>query len=356
MQNCSDINKRSYNLDALRVLSMFFIVLGHFWHGGKPTNSFGLFIFSLFSSFSVIGTNLFFLLSGYFQGKKEGKTSISKVLSIWGKIMFYSWIILISLWAFAGIRPNTGLVIRSFFPLVTIRYWFMTVYVFIYILSPYINRLLHSLSKTEFLYLLLIFFIVFSIFPSFLSKEMAFNPLFNTSCIWGLVMYCIGVFLMRFEEDILPSEKVCLGIYLLLTFIIFLIDWQLPVIFQYWGINSSIPSKLSHCYYSPLLLFDAVICFGIFRHLKIQTSFFSRIAPYMLGIYLIHDNNQLRDFIWKKWLHTPAYLDSCYLPVYVLLCAIIVFVLCLIIESFRFNLTAIINRKLFFSRRKAREK
>lgn len=344
MPNCSDISTRSYNLDALRVLSMFFIVLGHFWHGGRPTSNYGKFVEAFYTSFSVIGVNLFFLLSGYFQGRKQ-TIRTGKVVSIWGGILFYSLAIMGILWAFAGIKPGTGLVIRSFFPLLTVRYWFMTVYVFLYLISPYVNRVLNSCSKNDFLHLLAILFFVFSIVPTFLPKDMAFNPLFNTSCIWGLVMYCVGIFLMRFGDEILISGKTCFGIYMLITIVIFLTDWQLPAAFEHFGINSAIPAKLSRHYYSPLLLCDAVACFGFFRHINIKTKCFSLLAPYMLGIYLIHDNNQIRDLLWKNWLQTPVYLDSHWLPVYVLCCSISVFVVCLGIEAIRSNVTNIVKHK-----------
>lgn len=346
MQNCSDIKIRSYNLDALRVLSMFFIVLGHFWHGGRPLSQYGRIVEILFSSFSVIGVNLFFLLSGYFQGGKQTIKS-GKVLQVWGAILFYSLAIMGLLWIFAGIRPTTGLIVRSFFPLVTVRYWFMTVYIFLYLLSPYINRLLGNLSKSEFRHLLVIFFCVFSIFPTFLPKEMAFNPLFNTSCIWGIVMYCVGVFLKRYGHEFLTSWKISLGMYLLTTLVVFLIDWQLPAIFEHFNIVSAIPAKLSRHYYSPLLLLDAVVCFELFRHIEVKTSIFSRIAPYMLGIYLIHDNNQIRELLWNKWLQTPVFLDSSWLPVYVIFCAISVFAVCLGIEAIRFKLAGFVKSKLF---------
>ena len=58
--------QRSSNLDFLRCLAMFLIVLGHFFtHGcGESVNS--RFDVKSMTSVTVLGVDLFFLLSGYF--------------------------------------------------------------------------------------------------------------------------------------------------------------------------------------------------------------------------------------------------------------------------------------------------
>ena len=87
--------ERNSNFELLRIFAMLMIVMHHYiCHGG--------FVFDKALTFNKavsecaywggkVGINLFVLITGYFMVK--GTWKLSKVLVLYGEILFYSWLI-----------------------------------------------------------------------------------------------------------------------------------------------------------------------------------------------------------------------------------------------------------------------
>ena len=85
--------ERYLGIDLLRIVLMLFIILGHlFAHTNirAEVDVFsvkGLYIW-LSQSLTVSAVNCFILITGFFMGEKN--VSFSKMLKLWGKVLFYS--------------------------------------------------------------------------------------------------------------------------------------------------------------------------------------------------------------------------------------------------------------------------
>lgn len=138
---------RKSNIELLRILCMLMIVSEHLasYHNKGTIDNQDLVFTDIIRNFCTCSVNSFVLISGYFGIKFK----LPRLLDICNKAWFYSVLgLIISIWmgvhAFA---PRTDFL--DFFPVLSRRYWFITVYVVLYLLSPFINGFVDSLSKDK---------------------------------------------------------------------------------------------------------------------------------------------------------------------------------------------------------------
>ena len=93
------------------------------------------------------GVNLFCLIMGYFG--IQSKFNVKKVFQMEAQVVFYSLFGLFAALLFKC-RMSFGKVVMTFFPTVFNQYWFITAYIMVYIISPFINRLLLKLDGIHF--------------------------------------------------------------------------------------------------------------------------------------------------------------------------------------------------------------
>ncbi len=67
------------------------------------------------------------------------------------------------------------------------------------------------------------------------------------------------------------------------------------------------------------------------------------ISPVTFGIYLIHDNNQIRIFIWDILIKPFNYAKSPFVVIIVLVISIAVFIVCAFLEKIRLWLFEILH-------------
>ena len=141
--------QRNIQIEIIRILAMFMIVLGHvFLYGHVAENVQNSMmtreIITAIKVFATPGTDIFVLISGYFL--LNSKMSVKRITILWLQILFYS----VSLYLFMTVLgTNTfsckGLVM-AFFPIAFNQYWFMRVYFYLVLCAPFLNRLLNSLN------------------------------------------------------------------------------------------------------------------------------------------------------------------------------------------------------------------
>ena len=62
------------------------------------------------------------------------------------------------------------------------------------------------------------------------------------------------------------------------------------------------------------------------------------ISSATFGVYLLHDNNFMRSFLWKKMLNGPALFNHIVLIPYSILVVVLVYSICTMIELLRIYL------------------
>lgn len=151
--------QRSSNLELLRIISMFLIVMHHYAvHGGfqllEKDLSLNKIIIQILSGGGQLGVNLFILISGYFLIDSEFK--INKLLKLIFETFFYSVIILLFIVSKSNLNIGIKDIIISCLPITYSSYWFITCYVVLYLFIDYINPVIKGLDKKKYFQLILL--------------------------------------------------------------------------------------------------------------------------------------------------------------------------------------------------------
>lgn len=101
----------------------------------------------------------------------------------------------------------------------------------------------------------------------------------------------------------------------------------------------------------------SVALFQYFLSIKFNETWFTKLccflSPYTFAVYLIHDNNYVRDWLWRDVIHLENTLNS---PYYILLLVFIplsIYISCMAIEYLRVKIFDMVGltsflRKLYY--------
>ena len=321
--------KRDSNFELLRILAIFCIISFHCaWEGGfeYPVFCFNKFLVESFHMLGELGVNLFILISGYHM--ICGTFKWKKLFALLLEVQFYNWLCVFLCVCFGTLTLDKRTVFTNFFPIAEYKYWFATVYILLYLFSPYINRLLLSLSKKQFRNLLLLCLGIFCIFPTFYGalKNDTETLFYYNRFIWLLIVYMIGAYIRRYPPVKYVSPLKWLGvsalIFAFMEISIYILEHFQPF-FQKIGIVGG------NYFWRPNtipLAALSVSLFLCFRFLKVKPlKAVNLLASTTFGIYLLHDG-QLNFYMWQVLLKAPEYTFSPKLILFIPSCALLIFV------------------------------
>lgn len=328
------VTPRKSNIELLRIISMVMIIAHHIGvHSGFEfaTNSVSFNeLWILFLKIGgKIGVNIFVLISGYFL--INAKTlKISKVLKFWIQIFTYSLSIYL-IFVVCGMEPfGIKTLIKNGLPITYSKWWFASTYFVLYLLSPYINKLLNTLNKNEYRRLLVLLLVCWCIIPTFLIESWQSNDL-----LWFIFLYALaGYFKLYVDVTKMKSCK-----FIGLSIILLLLTYLFTVVMRVLGSEITFFSRYILYFYDmqrlPMLLISLTLFIG-FLNIDIgYKSVINIVSSATFGVYLIHDNDYIRPFLWTKLFDNPEYIDSEYLILYTIFEIIVVFIVCEVIELIR---------------------
>lgn len=310
MQN----NKREYGLDLLRIVAMFFIVYIHFIshaNGFTPNNTFDEPFYLLEKGFSAFGgfrVNVFILISGYFLINKTNFDSKEKFKKIWSQTWFYS-VLIFAIACFTGIELVWKDKLAVFLPFLGYRYWFMTCYLVIILLAPFVNRAVKDLTQKQYKRLVLVVLGVMSLWQTFLPFFETIDRRNGLSVWWLLALYIVGGYIGKFYRDIKIKKSLLFLIYIVASFAQFCYSCQLE-----WINKTYVDAKLSIPDYNNIFVVIASICiFLIFKQLKINEKIGETISVFsgsVFAAYLLTDNASIRRTFYMDWLKMGQYWNT----------------------------------------------
>ncbi len=328
------MKKRSSNLELLRIISMLMIIAHHFAvHGGFNIieKEFGInkIIIQILSSGGKFGVNLFVLITGYFL--IDSKFNLKKLITLIIQNLFYS-ITFLFIFSIFSLEITIGIknIIKSFFPITYSLNWFITVYVILYIFTPFINKLVNIISRQEYLKLIFLLIVLCSFIPTFTLGNLAFSEL-----NYFLMLYLIAGYFKLYPNNY--TEKVLFNFTYGIIF--YLLICTSFIIFDFLGTKYYFFAK-GATYFAgqksfPLLISSIGIFLG-FKNLKIKNlRIINKIASTTLGIYLIHDNFLVREFLWLKFFKVYEHFYDKDLLLYSFKIIFLVFIGCMILDFIR---------------------
>ena len=181
--------------------------------------------------------------------------------------------------------------------MVTGKWWFATCYIFLVLISPFINFLIEQNWKNKYLYVV----ILLTIFCTYLFEGKDGNKVIGLQSLGFstvLICYCIGrllYFFIQAENKLLKYRSILYFI----VYVIFCIISFLGTVFLYFITKKNYWFRVS-IYSSPITLLASISLFLTFFNLKMKNSkcinFFGHST---FGIYLIHETPLVRPVLYK---------------------------------------------------------
>ena len=327
---------RKSNFELFRILSAFVIVMHHYvihseWNFGENLGVKQIFL-DITGSAGKFGVNCFLLISGYFLVNKAFKPK--KLLQLWLQVFFYS-ISIFLIFSFLGENHsifNIRNTIVASFPVVFQQYWFISSYVLLYCLTPFLNILVKNMNKKQHILLLIILFMFLSIKPMLSLLVVNFGS--AESGMWFLFIYFIAAYIRIYPEAFAKSAKS----YFIQSSVIFIVIFAFIVLLAVHNHqNEHIISKaVIMDIQSPLYLFLAILLFCGFKNWDLGSlPVVNLLGSASLGVYLIHDNNYIRHYLWKVLTAFKATYYGLNLVLASIVIIVLVYVVCSIIDILR---------------------
>lgn len=330
--------------DLLRIVTMLMILTSHFFvHGGvlgrlKPGDPY-FYICWIIEAFCYVMVNCYALITGYFQSRTEFK--LKKLLLLWGQIIFLSGGLYLILSLTGHIDFEWGAFSRASLPVVMQRYWFVTAYMILYSISPLLNFAIKRMNRRQHAVCLAVLCGVFVVFRNFFYWKDFANLHGGYSWASLAVLYMIGAYLRIYP----PKFRHPLLWYCGLSLITAASRILLTTLYYKFDLDSSY-LKMFMQYNSITVVAASVCLFAFFVNLNLKNRvvlwiirFFS---PAAFGVYLIHEQIEVKEIIWKLIL--PAkYVNSPMLLPYLLLVILSLFLICTFIDKLRHLLSVVLH-------------
>lgn len=326
---------RESNIELLRVLSMMGVIVLHYnnpiFGGGlmyAVPGSVNFYILYILETLFACAVNLFVLISGYFMCKSN-KRNLIKPIQLIIQVMAFSLVIYL-------LRCVLGRTIFSFKSLALSLIpanWFVILYIALYIISPFINVALSMLSKSNFKKLLLIIFILFSIYPTLvdLAGELRSEQWYVLSSVgmygsqWGysiinfMLVYIIGAYI-RINDIKVKKSNLWL---ILIMCIVLITGWsRLNDVIGYFN------EKTAWSYCNPLIITEAIVLFLIFKNIKTKPSLIiNSLAKASFTVFLLHNS-----FLGKLNVQKFAAANPLLMILHLLISCIGIYLICWLVH------------------------
>ena len=335
--------ERNYGIDILKILSMFMVVVLHvLGQGGVLEQALDLTLNDTVAWFIEIlclcAVNLFALTTGYLCIDRKFK--YKNVISLYILVLFYNVLCTLILNGFKVVPLAV-----SFFPVSNGAYWYFSAYIGFILFIPFINKYLNSIDEFEHRKLIYtILFVMCGIgLLCLVHSTDALKINRGYSPVWLGCLYVIGSYFKLYDFKFKDRSK-CLyfmifllsSLFALLTRVVIL---KVPVLSHYFK------SSLMLEYISFPIVINSIVLFLLFLKVKVNDSFkkvLSFFAGLSFSVYVIHCN----PYVWKNFVglfNNFANMPVLKMIFMVLITALVIYVVCTVIDVFRYYLFKILR-------------
>ncbi len=267
---------RLSNLELLRILAIVMIVMMHGCGTLLGTEFLpNRIILTLINAIGNMGVTAFILISGYFGIHFRW----SRLWVLWTVAFFYSILTFIfDIWINEGMFSWQDFY-HAITPITSQKWWFLTCYVVIFCLSPFLNRAASGLTKSQMQSLIAVLFFFFILSPTILRNTLT-NDMEGKGLANLITAYLIGQYISRYD---LPS--VIIRYSGILTLI------SISVVFSLSFIAGCIEPKATIFFCKDNNLFivlGAIFLFCWFRRLSFHSSTINYLSGFVFPLYLVN--------------------------------------------------------------------
>ncbi len=236
----------------------------------------------------------------------------------------------------SGTEPISMVSLAScLIPITTGRYWFITIYFGMYLLSPFLNAVIRALGCKKHAMLNGILFILMSAWSSLHPRIAGMNSGEGWGLSWFVVLYLLGAWLRLYYRPnykILPKLLTWLSIPALMTAALF--------VAKHLGIGIAVSIARNWFRYDSIPVYLATLLFFcmFLNFRKPEGGFLAKlisfVSPLTFGVYLIHDHANVSPRLWAHSM-LAKHTQELYFPLMQIGIVIGVFCICILIDAGR---------------------
>lgn len=317
------IEKKSRNcaFDIARIVAMFLIVCSHFLgHGGFIRNMTGAnFVFGrILTSLFNPSVNLFVLIGAYFTCTSK-KLKWQRLAKLYAQVWIYGMTLFVVFLCIQGVESfSVEWLLSSIFPVVCGKYWFFSAYIFMMLVSPLLNIVIERIKKKD--------------APGnmrrvdrsrYTCRRRSHSPATCHGRRLQRHMVRYAVFYCRFHKKIRRDRSK---------------KWIfIPILAYIATLVAGYFFNTAQC--SIVRSTPAIILLIALKDVKTNSArlskFVTGLSATMFGVYLIHDSNEMRAYMYRNIFHVDTFYDSKYSFLIMLGFAAATFAVCIAIEEIR---------------------
>lgn len=314
--------KRNHSMDVLRVMAMLCIICHH-----CIVNDFNLqgdlrsdlqtvspkqrIVLIGVNAFVIIGVNLFFLLSGYFQIQFKLHKFLGLIIQVY---LMYGIVTVIGI-MLGKVSLNGELIKNLVDPLDL--YWYVMTYLLLMLVSPLLNILVREITQAQYKLYLLAFFVIVCGYGFVHDVNLHVNN--GYSLLMAMGLYLVGAGIRKFNI----GSKRCFGY----CFLVWAVNGA--CILGIYALFGGKKAWIMYAYNNPFIVWESmllVMAFSKCTYSGKRGLIVSTLAKGTLTIYLFHSTCWLTIYrsmpikfmisngqIWIAMICLPIYAISIYL-------------------------------------------
>lgn len=321
---------------------MFLIVMDHLLaHGGMLSAAKGTTSIYLVTAVDVLcfwPVNAYALSTGVtgFHGKHD----LSRLIYLYVQTIFYSAgiVILLYLLGFCSM----GEVLRDLFPLIGGRYWYFTAYFFLFLLMPYLDKLIDTVDHFKLTVILSLLCLLNAL--SISGNIFYWN--YGLSGSWLCILYLFGALLGKYRV----AERISANVLLLVTAVCLLLSYLGYLIVP------KLAMRLAGIHYgeyqflkftAPTILLSGIGIVLLFSKIQIKSRIMQKtlrlFSSLTFGVFLIHEDSVFVDAVYRDKLSTYLEHGALYAVGMLFIWSAALFIFCLAVDFLRSRLFALLK-------------
>lgn len=344
---------RNVNIDVLRVIIMFFILLEHMlvfsvFHDNYTSSQImdassyvsliNFLGFEFIETLCSVAVNCFIFITGYFYINNL-KTKELKIINTWVYVFFYSFGLSILCFLVGSFLDFPALsfkdLVKSIFVVRSPYYWFVPQYLGLLLVSPYLSRVVDGFSKKQYQVLLLCLGPLSLSFWGFPFGNI-FGAKDGAGFIWFIFLFYTAGYIRLYIDNI-SIKKVFVTFFIL--FVLEFLNLTLN------GVNNYIlNNKIVYSFYSittgtnGIVYLMSVAFFILILNMKMRDTIWhslAKLSPYVFSVYLITSHKGVKFFLYERYNFISQIFDNIYFLPILLAFSLLLFILCVLVDKGR---------------------
>lgn len=334
------MQKRQSNYELLRIVAMCMIIAMHYLTKGMQLPKLSVdssvtnHMWWLLYAACNVAVNAYVLITGYFLIDSEWR--IGKIVYLICEVLVYAWGVPLVLGAVGCIDLGAlsfGEKLTILLPIEQEHYWFATSYVMLYLLAPILSAAVKHMEEKQLRITIIALVTMFGGLKSINPYLIPWDK-YGYDVLWFICLFLTAGYIKLYGIKWFDTKLRSVGTYVAAV----LATWGIAAICGY---ICRITGKLeyymdmSYAYNYVTVYIASIALFYTFKHMEnIDSKIVNRLASYTFGVYLLHENIEIRQ-MWPEWLGI-THVDGGILQVlHLIFCVVTVFAAGAVVDALR---------------------